>query len=351
MSNEVVKNKKPVWVKIVIIILSVVLSLSALLLGGIAYFRLSVKDYYDNSGKAFEIPDLNSGFVPQGFCYDQNNEWFLTTGYMQNGTSSPIYIVDNSSKKTIKTVYLQDKEGKAYSGHCGGIAFYGDYVYIADGENNCLVVFDYNQIKTANNDAKINALGTFSTKYSDEDYVSPSCVEVYGNKLIVGEFYRKNSYPTPSSHHLETPSEDTNTAIALEFTLYNFGFTSSFGINPTPQKAYSLPSQVQGLTFYKGNIFLSTSWGLAFSKILVYDSSECKTSTIKMFDTTLPLTYLDSSSLIKTITAPPMSEEMVILDNNLFIMNESASNKYIFGKFTGGNWCYATYLDKYGFYN
>lgn len=351
MSEVVNKSKKPVWVKIVIIILSVILSLSALLVGAIAYFRLSVKDYYDYSEKAFVIPGLNSGFVPQGFCYDQSNEWFLTTGYMQNGSSSPIYIVDNSSKKTIKTVYLQDKDGKAYSGHCGGIAFYGDYVYIANGTERCLYVFNYNQIKTANNNAKINALGTFSTKYSDSDYVAPSCVEVYGNKLIVGEFYRKNSYPTLSSHHIETPSEDKNTALALEFTLYNFGFNSTFGINPTPQKAYSLPSQVQGLTFYKGNIFLSTSWGLTFSKILVYDGSECETSTIKTFGTTLPLTYLDSSSLIKTITAPPMSEEMVILDNNLYIMNESASNKDIFGKFTGGKYCYSTPLSKYGFYN
>ena len=352
MSEKVNKTKKPLWVKIVIIILSVILGLSALLVGGIAYFRLSVKDYYDKSEQEFTIPGLNNGFVPQGFCYDSTTEWFLATGFMQNGSASPIYIIDNASKTTIKTLYLNDANGNAYTGHCGGIAFYNDYVYITNGTERCLYVFDYNQIKRAKNNSYIKALGTFSTKYSDTDYIAPSCVEVYGNKLIVGEFYRENSYPTLSTHHLETPNKDKNTALALEYTLYPSGyFTSTFGVNPTPQKAYSLPSQVQGLTFYKGNIFLSTSWGLAFSEILVYDNSECKTSTIKMFGVTLPLTYLDRYSLIKTLTIPPMSEEIVIVDNTLFVMNESASNKYIFGKFTGGQYCYSTPLSKYGFYD
>ena len=54
---------------------------------------------------------------------------------------------------------------------------------------------------------------------------------------------------------------------------------------------------------------------------------------------------LDSSVLKTDLKIAPMSEEIEIVDGKLYVMCESASNKYIFGKFTGGKWCYATDLD------
>ena len=45
--------------------------------------------------------------------------------------------------------------------------------------------------------------------------------------------------------------------------------------------------------------------------------------------------------MVDTIQAPPMAEELVYLDGKIYIMNESACNKYIFGKFTYGYHVYA----------
>lgn len=50
----------------------------------------------------------------------------------------------------------------------------------------------------------------------------------------------------------------------------------------------------------------------------------------------VPIYYLDKSNLVNTVTVPPMSEEIVYKDGKIYIMCESASNKYIFGKLTSG---------------
>lgn len=41
-----------------------------------------------------------------------------------------------------------------------------------------------------------------------------------------------------------------------------------------------------------------------------------------------------------------MAEEIVTVDGRMYIMCESASNKYFFGNLIGGKWCYRTDLEK-----
>lgn len=64
-------SKRPLWVKLTIIFLSVVLGISLLFGGVIAYFRLPVSDYYKNSHKTFKIPKTSSGFIAQGLFFDE----------------------------------------------------------------------------------------------------------------------------------------------------------------------------------------------------------------------------------------------------------------------------------------
>ena len=47
--------KKPLWLKLTVIILSVLLVLCVLLASFIGYFKLSVQKFYDFSKQAFEI--------------------------------------------------------------------------------------------------------------------------------------------------------------------------------------------------------------------------------------------------------------------------------------------------------
>lgn len=336
------KRKLKLWEKLLIIFSSIILFLGLVLSGFVAYFRLSVNDYYKASEKAFVIPEISSGYVPQGLCYDSTKEQFILSGYMKNGSASPVYVLDKSGE-LIKTVYLKNKDGSNYVGHGGGIAIGGDYIYLAGGEKHCILAYDYNDLVNAQSDDFLTLKGEFETK-TQTDQLGSAFVTVSGDRLIIGEFYRDKSYPTLDSHKLTTKAGDYNQALAVEYKLDS---NKPLGINPTPIKAYSMPDHVQGLEINDGKIYLSTSWGLSFSHILEYDESKLVLQGEKeVLGYTLPLYAMDSESLVNDYKIAPMSEEMAFVDGMLYVNCESASNKYIFGKFTGGKWMYKTNLEE-----
>lgn len=345
METSKEKKKFKLWQKLTIIFCSVVVALGVILGCAIGYFRLPVNEYYKNSHKAFIIPALSTAYVPQGFCYDQQSSWFLATGYMKDGSASPVFAINKQGGKTIKSVVLKLADGKDYLGHAGGISVWKNYLYVADGSEHCIYVFDYEQFKTAKNGDALFSIGKFFTETADGDYVKPSCVEVVGNKIVIGEFFRESNYETYKTHKIATPNGDKNTALAV---VYSLADNFEFGINPVPEKAYSMREQVQGITFDGDKVYLSTSWGLSFSQIFIYDQTTAVSDMRTVLGENIPVYYLDSKSLIKDLKIPPMSEEMAIVNGKLYVLSESASTKYIFGKFTGGKWCYATDLSKYG---
>ena len=55
----------------------------------------------------------------------------------------------------------------------------------------------------------------------------------------------------------------------------------------------------------------------------------------------VPVYYLDSACLVEDVKAPPMAEEMVWLDGRVYILTESASMKYLFGKLMSGHHVYS----------
>ncbi len=337
------KNKKlKLGAKLAIVFGSLISFIGVILVGAIAYFRLPVNDYYQASQKAFVIPGLKDDFVPQGFCYDDNSNTFIISGYCSNGQASRLYQVDKATGNVINQVDLTKPNGQPFTGHAGGVACNEKYIYVAG--NQCIYAYSYNYFMLTPNGGSLNCLGSFSTKVSDSDYVGTSFVSVVGNKLLVGEFYRPQNYPTLKSHYVTTSDNSVNHAIMLEFDLSN---DYSLGISPKPVMAYSIPDQVQGVAVDEnGAMYLSCSYGVSFSRILEHDLTSAPQSNITVMNADLPLLVLDSSNLTREYKIPPMSEEIIVMNGTLYVMCESASNKYIFGKFTGGKWCYATDLSE-----
>lgn len=336
------KPKKLWWQKL-LIFLGILLGVVAVFLLAVRlYFRLPVQSYYSASETTFEIPGIGDGFVAQGLAYE--NGKFYATGYMNDGSASPIYIIDEATGKLEKTIYMHTDTGEAFTAHCGGLDLNGDYIYVAYEAG--VAVFQKSNLENAASGSSVSYSGLFQTATSkDQDYVGVACVTIKDGKLILGEFYRDESYPTPDNHKLTTPAGDYNQALAIVFALSD-AEGSVYGINPEPLCLYSLPDQVQGMAVENNKFYCSTSWGTSSSHIFEYDLSKASEGTKDFMGYTLPIYYLDSASLTYDYKIAPMSEEIVFRNGKMYTMCESASNKYIFGKFTSAKWCYATDLNK-----
>ncbi|MBQ8374237.1 MAG: hypothetical protein IJX98_01520 [Clostridia bacterium] len=274
------------------------------------------------------IPGLWTNFVPQGF--DQVDEdTYLMSGYDKSETEpSMIYVLDGDKEICCK---LYNQDGTAYTSHAGGVTHFGDFVYVANDtheENTYCDMFSLADI--------LDGDGKATTSDRIEIPNRMAYCSVYDGKLYAGAFYREGSqYLTPDWHHLQTPAGDQNTALMLVYTLDE---TTGKPVSNAPEHAYSTLSNVQGMCFTaSGKMVLSTSWGLNASNLYVYDVATAHTGTMDFNGTQLSVTYLDSDSLVQTVTAPPMSEELVYQNGRVYILTESASMKYIFGKIMSGN--------------
>lgn len=312
--------KKPIRILLVI-----VLSLIFLISTAITVFairdRVMYRDFYRNAEKAMPMPGVRDGYIQQGFEYIENEKLWLSCGYMKNKTASRIYLSRDGEKW--EPVFLKTQDGKDYTGHAGGVASEGDIVYLTDGQG----ILMYHLADIKDGDGNATAFDRFETGFRN------AYVTVRGGILYAGEFYYTGPYETPEAHRLTTPAGEQNPALIGCFRLGADGKPES----SLPTSLFSVPAMVQGMTFDRsGNLLLSTSWGLKTSHIYAYDLSTAVSDTVQYEGKETAVLYMDSSNLLRVIEAPPMAEEMVYFNGKLLMMNESASSKYIFGKFTSG---------------
>ena len=300
--------------------------IAILLLGVKMGEKLAFASFYNNAQRGLRIPGTNSGFVGQGLDYVEEENAFLTCGYSaKKGECSMVYVMKENGD-TVKTA-LKNSDGSNYLGHTGGIAHFKDYCYIT-GDDGC-DVFSLEDILLGGEAKKIGEIA------SPHD---PAYVVIHENKLYEGSFYRSGNYETPQSERITTPCGDENKSLIY---VYDLDETLPFGVNQTPVAAYSATGLVQGMTFAEDKIVLSTSYGFSASHLIFYDLSKAQTENKAVGTYELDVTYLDSSCRVREVKAPPMSEEIVYKDGAIFIMTESASNKYIFGKFMSGRYMYS----------
>ena len=327
MSEQTTKRRNP-FIVILKILACIVIIPAILLLGIMVGEKLAFASFYSNAKSEFVMPGINEGFVGQGLDYVQEKDAFITCGYSATkGEASMVYVIkaDGTTTKTL----LKKSDGSNYTGHTGGIAHYKDFCYIT-GADGC-DVFSLEDI-LAGGEAKVK--GAIKSPAGHD----PAYVTVHDGKLYEGSFYRAGNYETPENERITTPAGDKNTSLIY---VYNLSDSAEFGVDQTPVAAYSAPGLVQGMTFTESCIVLSTSYGFAASHLLYYDLSKIPAAQQTIGGNTLELKYLDSSCLKSNVTAPFMSEEIVYKDGKIYIMTESASNKYIFGKFMSGMFLYS----------
>ncbi len=282
-------------------------------------------DFYWGSQRAFTVPGLFDEFVPQGFDYLESDDTWLMSGYQSDGTACRVYTRTGGGDTQFAS--LLNADGSAYLDHAGGICHNGDYAYLP-GEAG-VDVFPLAEILAGKETRK---LGTVPTGHRT-DFCS-----FYDGYLLIGSFYYGGHYETPEHHHVKTPAGDENPAL---ITVFRADDTGEFGLDPVPVAAISIPEKVQGMCLTDdGQIVLSTSWSLGDSHLYFYDVDLDRRGTVRLGESEVPLFYLDSANLTKTVPAPPMTEELVYKDGKVWILNESACNKYIYGRLIRGYWVY-----------
>ena len=332
-------------------------------LGFKLYDYIGAFEFYNNSDIVFKTPGVNdSNLVPQGMAYIEDKDTFIFAGYMGkpilgklgDDIASRVYVRNSNGDLTFTR--LLNSDGTPYTGHSGGVDYFGDYIYVADEDIRGLAVFSAEDILSGKSETKM--LGTVKT------YNAPAYCYTFsdgnGQRYILGgSFHRDESvYLTPEHERITTPAGDKNTSV---MTVFKLSEAAELGVEAAPVAIISANDMAQGVCMTPdGQMVVSTSWGVEHSKLFFYDLSKVQsaegytyegvityansdgTSNDETFRfTNIPLYYLDSSCLVDVVNAPPMSEELACVDGKIVVFCESACNKYVFGKLTTGFDVYA----------
>ena len=261
--------------------------------------------------KNFIIPGLNSSMIPQGMC--DTGESVLISAYDKNKeNNSCIYVIKKSTGKLIKTVYLYDSKS-----HVGGLAYDGKNIWVGNGKESTVSKILLSSIKDAKDGAFVQC-DKYEVKTVNGENVASDFVAYSDNILWIGQFKNKDS---------------------AYIYGYDISQVNSLNLEPTEKYRIKIPKKIQGMAFDKSDrIILSQSYGRNnSSKIYVYDKPEY------ILQENIYTTELLNP--IKTIIAPPCSENIFIGDDDLlYILFESGADFYRNGR--GNKECAKTPVDR-----
>lgn len=247
-------------------------------------------------------PGLNDGLVPQGLTWNEDEEAFYTTGYMDDDSPSRIYRIDK--KTNIINYYNLKKKGKYFHGHTGGLQYSQGKFYLAN-ESDGIYIFSIDSEKKQNYieiGDRISVNNNSSFIFADKDFI------------YVGEFHNGEKY---KCYHDFSYNDITNKAIVSKYRKGNY---------TSPVAIYSIGDKIQGFAILPdGTIVLSQSYGFKPSKFLIYKKEQQIMTGQYMYG--LEVCFLGEPT--RVLTAPPRSEDLDIYNNQVIYMSESASKKYV----------------------
>ena len=271
-------------------------------------------DYMENRQKESPIPALNDGFVPQGLACTEDG-LYIHSGY--NGKAMEMHLLQDGEEKQILPLM---PDGTPCEGHGGGVSIAKDFVYVAN--EAAVIVFRLTDLTDAKEGDEVTASAVIPM-----DTAASFCFSD-GNLLYVGEFFRAVDYEIDESHAYTTPAGDENRALVSCYLLNEDGSLA----DTYPLHSVSIPHQVQGFAMKDGVYMVSCSWGVNSSELKFYDGIIDSGRTIDVSGKEVPLYYMDSSNLVKTLKMPAFSEGLDVIGDRVYVSFESACNKYIVGK-------------------
>ncbi len=281
---------------------------------------------YSDYTELCEIPEVENGYVPQGYCFSEDyNLHFIS--YYHDDAATVISVVDGASGEKIKTLPLRKTNGKDFTGHAGGIAEDGQYLYIVDGKKIYRIALAL--IFMTPDGGPLFLLDKINAD------VKCSYLNCDGTYLYAGEFYTftaDGSYDTDKSHHMAISLFETTYARCNAYKLSELNFSSDNDEITAPSIVFTTPNCVQGFVrLPDGTFALSISYGRNNNSTLAYykdvTSGECD-FTVDYSGVSVPAYHLRNSTKTKSLRQPPLLEGIDDINGKVSGIFESCAGKY-----------------------
>lgn len=247
------------------------------------------------------VIDMPKDMYPQGICFSEKYA-FITAYSDRKDVLGKILIYDKITGEHLLSLGMDENS------HLGGIAYDGSNIWVCNSSKMVIERISYTFVAVAieNNKGKCVDIRNLVEIYPVN--LIPSCITFYDGLLWVA-----------------THAKYTNAQMAS----YHFDIINN---KLTFDNIYYIPSRVQGITFDEdGRVVLSTSYGRRNSSyIKIYSSVNAMSINIEKYD--------------KMIELPPCSEGITIEERKIYVIFESAGEKYLEG--TDGNGKSIAPLDK-----
>ncbi len=287
--------------------------------------------FFSLSAKGPIIPGLQQQAVPQGLFYHSERDWFLISNYMNNEKPSNITIINATTTKHTKTLWLQTAKSSPFTGHVGGISVSKNYVWVASGGGVYAVSLSKID-KTENNSFVI-----LDSYYETE--AKASFASYNEDILWVGEFARYTKqgrvYQTKEYHHMTARDKTQHNGWIVGYKIVTKDNPNDevkiLSSKSTPDYILSIPDKVQGIAFVNNLIILSISYGRKNDSFLYFYKNPMMDKPHKMINLKnkqVPLWFLDNTNKIIELISPPMTEGITNYRGKVAVLFESGSDKY-----------------------
>lgn len=292
--------------------------------------KLIYSDYYDSAEKFCEIPGLETSFVPQGMCVSDFLGRILVCGYMEDGTSSRIYVINPQNGTAEKFVNLSMSDGSDYTGHCGGIAAFEKNAWVVSGKYARRIELE--ALLSAENGATVSIADMFNTG------TRASYANCSNGILWVGEYHKNgNDYVTEDSHHLTSPSGEEMAAWTVGYRLEEgnptgFDYDGESKSIVVPDIVLETESMCQGFTQLPDGRFVTSISGSAVdSRINFYENvlESSADGIVNIEGEDVEIRYLDSTKQLSSTKALPRSEGVEVFNGKLLVLYESGCQKML----------------------
>lgn len=284
----------------------------------IAAGTYSFLDHAENTG--IVVPGLRQNFIPQGITHWEERNWLLISGYflpVTEGMNSAILAVALPSGRLVGEYSLKNKDGRAYNGHFSGLAVAEKDLYVTGP--NCLYRIPLREF------SKAGQKGALTVAQEIPVQVAAAGCAYSDGILWVSEYYQKDNFPLTGEH--VTLCGDGTTHYA-----WMMGYRIVDREKLEPCFVISIPDRVQGVAFLPdGKLVLSQSYGRKNpSKIFLFQDPRNGSADgwVSVAGRNLPLWYLDSTSGLQTMDAPPMAEGCCEDGDAVYFIFESAAYFY-----------------------